>query len=354
MRLGALNETSKQAAREFTAAFDELEAQPRDPAASQAVEDYYAQTFAADLAEATGETVDGATFVPTGAAQEYLQYHYVIPFEDWEEAILTNGAGDGSAWTAAHEKYHNYFRAMTQLQEFEDVLMIDTDGNVVYTAFKGVDLGTNLLEGPYRLSNLSEAYREAMSRNIVGDVVLTDFAAYNPSLGNPAGWAVTPIADGGEVIGALAIELPIDRINQVMTVGGEWEINGLGRDGRDLPRRQRRHDALDLAPAAGRPRGVRGGGRRGRARADGRRAQRAERQHAAAADRGGGCGHPRARRRERHDARAQLPGPKTASPRSRRSRSTGSTGSSSRRRPRPKRSFRSRTSPATSSCRRRA
>ncbi len=231
VRLGALNETSKQAAREFSAAFAELDAQPVDPAMAQAVEDYYAQTFAADLAEATGEPVDGATFVPTGAAQEYLQYHYVIPFKSWEDAILSNGAGDGSAWTAAHEKYHAYFRAMTQLQQFEDVLMIDTDGNVVYTAFKGVDLGTNLLEGPYRLSNLSEAYREAMSRNIVGDVVLTDFAAYNPSLGNPAGWAVTPIADGGEVIGALAIELPIDRINQVMTVGGAWEINGLGRTG---------------------------------------------------------------------------------------------------------------------------
>jgi class 3 adenylate cyclase len=231
VRLGALNETSKQAAREFTAAFAELDGQPRDTAASAAVEEYYAQTFAADLAEATGAPVDGATFVPTGAAQEYLQYHYVIPFADWEEAILSNGAGDGSAWSAAHEKYHNYFRAMTQLQEFEDVLMIDTQGNVVYSAFKGVDLGTNLIEGPYRLSNLSDAYREAMSRNIVGDVVLTDFAAYNPSLGNPAAWAVTPIADGGEVIGALAIELPIDRINEVMTVGGAWQINGLGETG---------------------------------------------------------------------------------------------------------------------------
>ena len=109
----------------------------------------------------------------------------MIPYDTWEEAILTDDAGDGSAWSAAHAKYHDYFRAMTQLQEFEDVLMIDTQGNVVYTAFKGVDLGTNLLEGPYRLSNLAGAYRESMSRNIVGEVVLADFAAYSPSLGQP-------------------------------------------------------------------------------------------------------------------------------------------------------------------------
>ena len=61
--------------------------------------------------------------------------------------------------------------------------------------------------------------------------MLADFAGYSPSLGNPAGWAVTPIADGRQVIGALAIELPIDRINDVMTVGGEWADNGLGKTG---------------------------------------------------------------------------------------------------------------------------
>ena len=176
-------------------------------------------------------TVDGSTFTPKDAAAQYLQYHYVIPYETWEDAIKVDDAGDGSAWSAAHAQYHPYYRAMTELQAFEDVLMIDTAGNVVYTAYKGVDLGTNLIDGPYRMSNLAGAYREAMSSNIVGDVVLADFAGYSPSLGNPAGWAVTPIAVDGTVIGALAVELPIDRINDVMTVSGEWADSGLGATG---------------------------------------------------------------------------------------------------------------------------
>lgn len=231
VRLSAMNETSRQAARAFTAGFAELEAREADAAASALLDGYYRDTFAADLAEATGESVDGSTFAPRGGAQSYLQLHYVIPFEDWEDAILTADAGDGSAWSAAHAQYHPYYRAMTELQDFEDVLMLDTHGNVVYSAYKGVDLGTNLFDGPYRLSNLAAAYREAMDRNIVDDVVIADFAPYGPSLGTPAGWAVTPIADDGEVIGALAIELPIARIDEVMTVGGEWAMNGLGRTG---------------------------------------------------------------------------------------------------------------------------
>lgn len=231
VRLSAMNDTSKQAARAFAEGFADLQQGQTDAAASDRVGSYYRDTFAADLSEATGETVDGSAFAPRDTAQTYLQDNYVIPFESWEDAILTSDAGDGSAWSAAHARFHPYYRAMTELQDFEDVLMIDTEGNVVYSAFKGVDLGTNLFEGPYRLSNLAVAYREAMDRNIVDGVVIADFAPYSPSLGNPAGWAVTPIADDGEVIGALAIELPIDRINEVMTVGGEWNMNGLGATG---------------------------------------------------------------------------------------------------------------------------
>ena len=251
VRLSAMNETSRQAARAFTAGFAELDQQETDAAASALVDEYYRDTFAADLAEATGESVDGSSFAPRGAAQTYLQHRYVIPYDDWEDAILTADAGDGSSWSQAHARYHPYYRAMTELQDFEDVLMLDTEGNVVYTAFKGVDLGTNLFEGPYRLSNLAAAYREVMDRNIIDDVVVADFAPYSPSLGNPAGWAVTPIADDGEVIGALAIELPIDRINEVMTVGGEWEMNGLGATGetylvgRDLLMRSISRQLLD-------------------------------------------------------------------------------------------------------------
>lgn len=255
VRLSAMNETSRQAARAFAAGFAELEAQEPDAAASAQLDAYYRDTFAADLAEATGESVDGTTFAPKGGAQSYLQQHYVIPFEDWEAAIVTDDAGDGSAWSAAHARFHPYYRAMTELQDFEDVLMLDTSGNVVYSAYKGVDLGTNLFDGPYRLSNLAVAYREAMDRNIVDDVVIADFAPYSPSLGNPAGWAVTPIADEGQIIGALAIELPIDRIDEVMTVGGEWAMNGLGTTGetylvgRDLLMRSISRQLLD-DPAA--------------------------------------------------------------------------------------------------------
>ena len=176
---------------------------------------------------------------------------------------------------------------MTELQRFEDVLMLDTQGNVVYTAFKGVDLGANLLDGPYRLSNLADAYRQVMSHNIVGEVVVSDFAAYSPSLGNPAGWAVTPIAVDDEIVGALAIELPIDRINGVMTVDGEWDDNGLGATGETYSWAETARCARSRGSCRPSPRPTCRPPWRAGLSPRSRSAQRAERQHPSAAGRRG-------------------------------------------------------------------
>jgi hypothetical protein len=58
VRLGAMNETSKQAAVAFAEGFAELDQQPVNAASSAALATYYRDTFAADLSAATGEDVD--------------------------------------------------------------------------------------------------------------------------------------------------------------------------------------------------------------------------------------------------------------------------------------------------------
>lgn len=192
---------------------------------------YYDEVFGPALSAATGSTADAAAFVPTSAAARYLQVHYTAPHTDFASAIAVDDAGDGSAWSAVHAQYHDYFRSMTELLDYEDVLLIDARGLVVYSAYKGVDLGTDVLTGPYRFTNLAAAYGEAVGGNLLGEVTLTDFESYPPSLNLPAGWAVTPIGRDGEIIGAMAVELPIDRVSAVMTAGEDWSQGGLGDTG---------------------------------------------------------------------------------------------------------------------------
>ena len=227
----ARGESVLDALQSFTQGFDELSDIELDDDQTVALESYYAEVFGPALAEATGAPVDVASFVPGDAAARYLQVLYTAPHADFASAIAVDDAGDDSGWSATHARYHDYFRAMTARLDYEDVLLIDANGVVVYSAFKGVDLGTDVLTGPYRFSNLSSAYSEAMAANQLGVVTFTDFESYPPSLSLPAAWAVTPIGAGGELVGAMAVELPIQRLSNVMTADGDFTQGGLGATG---------------------------------------------------------------------------------------------------------------------------
>jgi class 3 adenylate cyclase len=229
--LNARGESVREAVQAFSAGFADLERGELSDDDRATLEAYYTSRIGPQLASVTGETVDASTLVPTDPAQAYLELNYTVPPATFEDALAVDDAGDGSAWSKAHAAYHDYFRRMTQLFDYEDVLLLDTEGNVVYTAYKGIDLGTNLDTGPLHRTNLAEAYAKALTGNVADSVQFTDFAAYPPSLGVPAAWAVAPVAVDGAIVGALAVEMPVDSINRVMTGGGDWEASGLGKTG---------------------------------------------------------------------------------------------------------------------------
>jgi hypothetical protein len=103
--------------------------------------------------------------LPTTNAQKYLQANYTAQRQSDDVAVTVDDAHDGSAWSAANARYQDFFRQIVQRFEFQDVLLLDTRGNVVYTAYKDVDLGTNILTGPYNTSLLRGAYEKALASN---------------------------------------------------------------------------------------------------------------------------------------------------------------------------------------------
>ncbi|GAB3220335.1 adenylate/guanylate cyclase domain-containing protein [Mycolicibacterium hippocampi] len=217
----------------YTNGFNELDnpdASPIDPAQEQALVDYYTNIFAPEEEAKTGVQLDVPALLPTSYAQKYLQIHYTIPFEKSSERIDVDDAGDNSAWSAANLRFNNFFRTVVNRFEFEDALLIDTQGNVVYSANKGVDLGTNVLDGPFRGGDLTEAFNDAMQSNALDYVEMTDFSAYQPAL-EPTAWMVSPVGPLDEVTGVLALQLPMSKINRLMTVDKQWAQAGMGTTG---------------------------------------------------------------------------------------------------------------------------
>ncbi len=147
-----------------------------------------------------------------------------------KDALMASG--DGSNYSQLHSKYHPSIRELQQRFGYYDIFLIDADsGHVVYSVFKELDYATSLKNGPFADTGLAEAYRGAMALSSANEVFMTDFAPYLPSYQDPAIFIATPVFDGDRRIGVLAFQLPIDRINNVMTGEGKWKESGLGDSG---------------------------------------------------------------------------------------------------------------------------
>ena len=141
-------------------------------------------------------------------------------------------SADGSAYSAMHAGIHDYAEKLVQDYGLYDFFLVDAQtGFVVYTYFKELDFATSLRDGPWAQSGLGQAYNKAMAANNAGDVLITDYAPYRPSYDDQASFVSTPIVEDGRTVGVFIVQLPIDRVNQIMTFGEKWKEVGLGASG---------------------------------------------------------------------------------------------------------------------------
>jgi len=218
--------TADEAIQAFAAGFDQLDSAPIDPEQQQALEKFYTDQLVTPIEQATGQKLDLAAVLPSNNAQRYLQLHYTVPAAS--ASTPPADAGDGSAWSAADARFNGYFREIATRFEYRDVMLLDTRGNVVYSVDKGPALGTNILNGPYRASNLRSAYEKAMSSDSVDFVWITDFQPFQPAGGMPVAWLVSPIGMAGKTSGVMALPLPISKVNRIMTADQHWKAAGMG------------------------------------------------------------------------------------------------------------------------------
>lgn len=215
-----------QAVLALTAGFNQLGNATISGPQQQALAGYYETQMIKPIQRLTGEELDLNAVLPKSNAQRYLQANYTA-------VTMPNTAppvdpGDGSAWTAANLRFDFYMRDIVSRFSYRDALLFDMEGNVVYSVDKGPDLGTNILTGPYRESNLRDAYLKALRSNDVEFVWITDFEPYQPQLDMPTAWVVSPIGLDGKFDGVMALPVPIAKINYIMTANKHWETAGMG------------------------------------------------------------------------------------------------------------------------------
>ncbi|RKZ79670.1 MAG: hypothetical protein DRR19_24665 [Candidatus Parabeggiatoa sp. nov. 1] len=161
-----------------------------------------------------------------------LQYHYIAdnpnPLGTKEELVI---ASDVSTYSQYHRDHHPYLHDIQRRFDFEDIYLVDANsGHIIYSVLKQLDFATSLKEGPYAKTGLGAVFEQAnQSRH--GTIVLVDFAPYLPSYDSQAAFIGTPIFAEEKRLGVLIFQIPIYRINDIMTSHLAWRLDESGRTG---------------------------------------------------------------------------------------------------------------------------
>lgn len=200
---------------------------------------------------------DGWQRIGGGAPGAYLQKHYIDQnSHPLGKKDQLDAASDGSDWSAAHARFHPFFRELKDLRGFYDIFLFNPEGELVYTVFKERDFATNLMTGPYAQTGLGEAFRRAKAQTD-GKVVFVDFSHYAPSNGDAAGFLAARVTGpDGKLEGVVAAQMPVDRLDALAGdptgLGKTGHVALIGADGR-LRNSSERGDAKILDPVTETP-----------------------------------------------------------------------------------------------------
>lgn len=194
------------------------------------VRSYYEKTIGEAYQQKVGREFDVANYISKlDALALAAQFDFIVDNENppGKKDRLVEPRRK-SAYGDVHLKYHPLFSDYQQGRGLYDVFLVNRAGRITYTVFKEIDFATSLRSGPWAHTGLADAFEQTMKLK-QGDVFFEDFRAYTPSNEAPAAFAGTPIFQGGEIVGALIIQLPIDQI-----LGIASDRTGLGEKGETL------------------------------------------------------------------------------------------------------------------------
>jgi methyl-accepting chemotaxis protein len=131
---------------------------------------------------------------------------------------LLDSANNGTTYDEVHKKFHPIVRSYLERFGYYDIFLVDSEsGNIVYSVFKELDFATSLTDGPYADTNFAKAFKLANETSKPDSCFLVDFENYWPSYEAPASFIASPIYEDGKKLGVLIFQMPVDRINELMS-----------------------------------------------------------------------------------------------------------------------------------------
>ncbi len=131
------------------------------------------------------------------------------------------------------------FSLTTRTSGYQDLFLISSEGNVLFTASNGPEFGQNLETGELEDTSLADVFGRA-STFLKTDI--SNFDVYHPR-GEPAAFIAAPAFKNGVVVGAVALIMNNDDVFRIIN-----DYTGLGRTGETVVGALRGDHIVLLAP----------------------------------------------------------------------------------------------------------
>jgi methyl-accepting chemotaxis protein len=137
-----------------------------------------------------------------------------------------------TSYGKVHTEFHTTFRTYLKKFGYYDIFIVDAkSGNIVYSVYKELDFATNIKNGAFSGSKIGEAFKSALSASSKDDVFFTEMAKYYPSYDAPAQFVSAPIYTGNDISGVMIFQIPVGKINRILTSKRKWKEQGQGESG---------------------------------------------------------------------------------------------------------------------------
>jgi len=222
------------AMRKFKASYDLITEDANIEQMRSELANYYENQFGVEYKKLNnGKAADTKTYLAKLAPESVaLQYHYIQNNKNpLGSKHKLDAAKDGSSYSRIHSQYHPVIRQYLEEFEYYDIFLVDPEtGDIIYSVFKELDYTTSLLDGAYANTGIGKVFRSA-NKLTKDKIAIVDFEPYTPSYEGAASFIASPVYENGKKTGVLIFQMPIGRINTIMTSGEKWNEVGLGSSG---------------------------------------------------------------------------------------------------------------------------
>lgn len=157
-------------------------------------------------------------------AREHAQQRYIPGSGDQiKTSILPQSSSyvGSERYRLLHKRYHWAYLELLKRSDFDDILLVDIAGDVVYSVYKYDNYGTNLLTGKYKDSNIGKTFRRLTqevnehhkSNGEYTPIIVSDFS---PQDGKQIAWLGAPIIQQGYLHSYAMFRLPNNGITKLV------------------------------------------------------------------------------------------------------------------------------------------